>query len=130
MRLFLVPAVVLLLAVPAVGDDEFLKQIFNGDDHGVALFQDGTPDDMIEMDTGTDGDESADAGDELDPIYDRYINDPPKPGEPGHDDYVAWYLEGVEGAYRPDGMTDDEYAGWVNAGCPGEDDVTKCGVTD
>jgi hypothetical protein len=108
----------LLLTTPATADDEWLKQLFNGD--GVAAARAET------SETAGDGYEDTTPND---PDVDRYIAGFPEPGTGDYDEYVQWYLDGIEGAYRPDGLTDSEYVEWVEEGCPGEDDADKCGMT-
>jgi hypothetical protein len=44
----------------------------------------------------------------------------PSPGDPGYDEYVTWYLDGMDQTGRPDGMTDGEYVEWLEAGCGDE----------
>lgn len=44
----------------------------------------------------------------------------PKPGDPGYDEYVTWYLDGQDQTNRPAGMTDGEYVEWLEAGCGDE----------
>jgi hypothetical protein len=129
MRLFLVPILALFLTTAVSADDEFLKRIFNGSAYTA---EDSQP----TMDSETpsdDDDDTSDGGYENttphDPDVDRYIEGTPSAGTPEYDDYVNWYLDGMENAYRPDGMTDGEFTEWLEAGCPGEEDAAKCGVS-
>lgn len=113
-------ATILLLTTPALADDELLKRLFNGDDYGVAVFEDDVPDPMPDDDTGTTSSD--------DDIH-RYDNAPDDVATHDNPEYLAWYLDGIQTAYRPDGLTDKEFANWVDDGCPG-DDVHVCGSPD